>query len=48
VVATGRATLPSPTTSARRGEPVEMTVRMLTLAEQLEHAGHLELGRSLA
>jgi len=40
VVATGRATMQSPTT--------EETVRMLTLAEQLEHAGHLELGRALA
>lgn len=57
VVATGRATLPPTSTLADQGggpvemprvEPVEMTVRMLTLAEQLEHAGHLELRHALA
>jgi hypothetical protein len=41
VVAVGRATLPAAPDS------VEMTARMLTLAEQIEHAGHLELQRSL-
>ena len=40
VVATGRATLPSSSTAE--------TAKMLTLAEQLEHAGHLELGHTLA
>jgi len=44
VVATGRASLP-PSAS---GATTEETVRMLTLAEQLEHAAHLELGRTLA
>ncbi len=41
VVATGRASLPATSTHAE-------TVRMLTLAEQLEHAGHCELRQSLA
>ena len=40
VVAAGRASLPDPTDADVR--------RMLTLAEQLEAAGHLELARGLA
>jgi len=44
VVATGRASLPP----SPDGPSTEETARMLTLAEQLEHAGHLELARSLA
>jgi hypothetical protein len=40
IVATGRATLEEGTT--------EETLRMLTLAEQLESAGHLELRHALA
>jgi hypothetical protein len=40
VVATGRASLPSPTEAE--------VARMLALAEQLEAAGHLELGGHLA
>ncbi|MEO5853920.1 MAG: hypothetical protein ABIQ15_15540 [Nocardioides sp.] len=40
VVATGRAALPGPTT--------DDTARMLTVAEQLERAAHLELGHGLA
>lgn len=43
VVAAGRAHLGHAAPGERGGEPVEMTARMLTLAEQLEAAGHLEL-----
>lgn len=43
VVAAGRAHLGQVDHEMRRIEPVEMTARMLTLAEQLESAGHLEL-----
>ncbi len=44
VVATGRASRPP----SPHGPSTEEVARMLTLAEQLEHAGHLELARSLA
>ena len=44
VVATGRASLPS----GPSGPSTTETVRMMTLAEQLERAGQLELGHALA
>ncbi len=44
VVAAGRASLPHPPDGPSTAE----TARMLTLAEQLEHAAHLELRSSLA
>ena len=44
VVAAGRAALPHPPD----GPSTTDTARMLTLAEQLEHAGHLELRSALA
>jgi hypothetical protein len=44
VVAAGRAALPHPPD----GPSTADTARMLTLAEQLEHAGHLELRSALA
>jgi hypothetical protein len=43
VVAAGRAAMPA----EPDGPSTADTARMLTLAEQLEHAGHLELARSL-
>ena len=44
VVATGRASLPTGPTGPSTAE----TTRMMTLAEQLERAGQLELGHALA
>ena len=44
VVAAGRAALPTPVENDGSTDPG----RMLTLAEQLEHAGHLELRSALA
>ena len=44
VVAAGRAVLP---VASGPGDPGVMTGRVLTLAEQLEHAGHLELQKNL-
>jgi len=44
VVATGRASMPAEPDGPSTAE----TARMLTLAEQLEHAAHLELAQSLA